>query len=164
MIGRVYKIVCMVNDDIVYIGSTMDSLEVRWMNHMNHYKEYKRGLHGCVSIFPYFDIYSIEYFEIVLIKEYEVIDEKHLQAREQLWISSTNCVNQYNSFSIKKLNDIYYLTNNKEKRKQTCIDYYNKNKTKLSSKITCECSSIVNCSSMSAHRRTAKHLRLIAEL
>jgi len=163
MIGRVYKIVCMVDDDIVYIGSTINTLRQRWINHINHYKT----KHCYTCIYEYFDIYGIEYFEIVLIKEYDVVDEKHLQAREQLWISSTKCVNINNSFSLYCILKNQYKKrhhiNNKDIINERSKQFYINNKVKLSSKITCECGSIVRYSDISTHRRTAKHLRLIAE-
>ena len=78
MIGKVYKIVCMVDDDIVYIGSTINTLNDRWTRHISHYKT----KHCYTCIYEYFDIYGIEYFEIVLIKEYDVVDERHLSVYE----------------------------------------------------------------------------------
>ena len=137
-IGTVYKIVCSLNERIIYIGSTFNQLRHRWQMHKNGYNKYLHGKHRCVSIYPYFTKYGIDNFKIMKIKDYECYrenkaDARHLHAFEQLWINKTKgCVNKNYAFSISKL----YWKEYRESNKDKLSDYYKKykeaNKDKLS--------------------------------
>lgn len=134
MLGIVYRIICLIDPAINYIGSTSSPLRFRWQEHKKDYKKWKgenRGKSGC-SIYKYFELYGIEKFKILPIKEYEVIDRFHLRAYEQLWINRTNCVNSLSAFAIKKLTKrkygkleeicscgATYLKNNSSRHKQS---------------------------------------------
>ena len=104
--GTVYKIVCSLDENIIYIGSTFNQLRHRWQTHKCHYKSYLERKTRCVSIYPYFEKFGIENFKIMKIKDYECYrenkaDSKHLHAYEQLWINKTkNCVNKFSAFRI----------------------------------------------------------------
>ena len=119
--GTVYKIICSLNERIIYIGSTFNQLRHRWQTHKNNYKSYLDGNHSCVSIYPYFTKYGIENFKIMKIKDYECYrgnkaDSKHLHTFEQLWINKTKgCVNKNSTFSIMKLYQKEYRKANKDK-------------------------------------------------
>lgn len=136
--GTVYKIICTQDSDIVYIGSTFNSLRNRWQEHKYDYKKYLDGKKGaCVSIYPYFEKIGIENFKIIRIKEYECYranrsDRKHLNVYEQLWINKTkNCVNQVNPFRIDKLAEKYYRENNKDKINERRKQYRLENKDEI---------------------------------
>jgi hypothetical protein len=92
MIGRVYKIVPAQGNEC-YVGSTFNELRFRFQNHKNSYKSQKKGKIIHSSSFKLFDKYGIDTCKIMLIKEYEVYDKRHLEAYETLWISKLNCVN-----------------------------------------------------------------------
>ncbi len=146
--GTVYKIICKLDSDIVYIGSTFNSLRNRWQHHKALYKSYLEGKEKiAITIFPYFEKIGIENFKIIQINEYECYrenrsDRRHLNVYEQLWINKTRCVNKVNPFNLLKYNTNVireyqkeyreknkdkireYHENNKEQRKE----YYEKNK------------------------------------
>ena len=115
-IGNVYKIICSVSDD-VYVGSTFSTLRNRWTAHKTAYNYWiNNDKHMTrISIYPYFKKYGIDKFKIIKIKEYECVDKNHLESKEQLWISKTKCVNEINTFSIKKITSLHYRNNNVEK-------------------------------------------------
>jgi len=95
----------------VYVGSTTQSLEARWNIHLRAYKQRR-----LVSIYPYFEEHGIENFKIELIREYDVVDEKHLRVYETLWMNRLICVNKKIPFMPMPL-DIYqrlYYERNKE--------------------------------------------------
>lgn len=93
-IASVYKIIH-IQSDIVYVGSTMSrELKHRWKSHKNR----KNG----TSIQPYFEEFGIENFRIIKIKEYKVVDNKHLRAYEQLWMNKLQCVNKQGSITFLK--------------------------------------------------------------
>ena len=190
-IGHVYKILCIVNSDFVYIGSTFRQLNLRWQRHINHYKLYlKKGILN-MSTHKYFDKYGIQNFKIVLIKSYKVSsdsnwDNKELKVFEQLWINKTkNSVNRQCAFNplakldhkiimskyyennkeqVNECNKKWY-NNNKEKKNQKGKEWRNDNKEKINKrereKITCECGSIISKKSIPRHKKSKKHAKLM---
>ena len=138
--GTVYKIICSLDENVIYIGSTFNFLRHRWQTHKGHYKKYLEGKNRCISIFPYFSKYGIENFKIIRIKDYECYrenkaDSKHLHTFEQLWINKTRCVNKISAFSIpivakEKLSEYqkeYYQAN-----QEKILEYYQANRNKIS--------------------------------
>ena len=117
VLGKIYKIIHS-QSDIVYIGSTFNTLRNRWTKHK---------IQSTTSISKYIQEFGSDQFKIILIKEYEVIDRIHLQMYEQLWINKTKCINIQPSFKIPILK--------KEKRysymKDYRIEYREKNKEML---------------------------------
>jgi hypothetical protein len=136
--GTVYKIICYLDSDIIYIGSTFNSLRNRWQEHKYDFRKYLDGKKSCVSIYPYFEKYGIENFKIIKIKEYKCYrenrsDRRHMNVYENLWINKTkNCVNKQNPFCIQKLSDKFRYQNNKEQISGQRKEYYENNKEKIS--------------------------------
>ena len=101
--GTVYRIICLIDPKIQYIGSTFNELRWRWQSHKRDYKQYLKNLHSEVAIYPYFKELGIENFKMIKIKDYIVYrenqkDHKHLSAYEQLWINKLKCVNKRPAF------------------------------------------------------------------
>ncbi|GMF35651.1 unnamed protein product [Phytophthora lilii] len=87
MIGNIYRIQH-IQSNLVYVGSTMNSIKYRWQQHKCLYKAWKDGKTknaGCI-IFKYFDEFGVAEFKCFLVKSYEVIDRDHSKAYETLWI------------------------------------------------------------------------------
>jgi len=182
-IGRVYKIIHN-QSNIVYIGSTYNRLSDRWCHHKNHYKDYLRGKHAEIAIFPYFKEFGIENFKIILIKEYEVVDKKHLLMYEQLWINKLKSINKTKPFQplkkerIKQSSKQHYQANkdkirgkikqyydlNKDKIKEHHKEYYDLNKDKISEKFKCDCGSEIRKNHKSRHDKSIKHITYIKNL
>jgi hypothetical protein len=98
MIGLIYKVVPKEAPfDVVYIGSTTESLNDRWTKHKIHCQKWidKKVDMKC-SIYPYMKERGINKFKIEIVKTYEISDINHLTAYEQLWINKTKCVNIVN--------------------------------------------------------------------
>ena len=129
--GTIYKIICYVSDD-VYIGSTFSTLRNRWTAHKTAYKNYMNGNNRSkTTIYPYFEKYGIEHFKIIKIKEYECVDKKHLESKEQLWINKSRCVNTNNTFRIKKMCQKVYYENNVNEIKKKVNLYRKEHKRKI---------------------------------
>ena len=132
--GTIYRIICLPEPSIQYIGSTFNQLKQRWSKHKQHYNEWiNKNRKRKLSVYPYFEKYGIENFKLVKIKQYQVYrenqkDHKHLHVYEQLWISKTKNVNLKNTFSIKYLTNKDWRRRNKEKLKKNKKIYYEKNK------------------------------------
>jgi len=107
--GIIYKIICSISDE-VYVGSTFNKLNQRFSSHKSHYRECKKWKKSMESSKTLFEKYGIENTKIMKIREYNVVDKKHLRAYEQLWINYfKHCVNKICSFNpLKKhLHKIY---------------------------------------------------------
>ncbi|GMF61682.1 unnamed protein product [Phytophthora fragariaefolia] len=119
---------------------------------------------------------------MILVKEYEVADRKHLRAYEQIRIAKfwKTAVNEHNGFKINRFSHKQHYENNKiehcEKMKQYRREnsesvsaynrkYYEENKDKLRAKeklrlqtrFDCECGGKYSLSSKSNHFKTQKH-------
>lgn len=171
MIGRIYKIINN-KDDKCYIGSTFQPIKYRYNTHSNHHLNHYNISSNSKIIFG---IYGIENCNVELIKEYIVVDCKHLKAYEQLWINvyKKKCINKNNPFRIKKLYDKIYQQENitkiqkyrkkykkdhKEEVIQYSKNYYENNKEKWLKKITCGCGSIHSLIEIKPHSKTKKHI------
>ena len=135
--GTVYKIICYLDSDIIYIGSTFNSLRNRWQEHKSDFRKYLDGKNSCISIYPYFEKYGIENFKIIKVKEYECYrqnrsDMRHLNVYEALWINKTKgCVNKVVPFYIQKLSNKQYREQNKEQIRKQRKTYREQNKDEL---------------------------------
>ena len=188
-IGHIYKIICTVEPTFCYIGSTFDVLWKRMGAHRNGYTKWlKNKKRGC-SCFPYFEKYGVENFKIVLIKSYEVCrahdkDRMHLEAYETLWVNrhKGKCCNEVLPLNLlKKEKYKEYAQNNKAKISQYKKEYNQNNKAKIAEqkkeyaqnnkakiaeqkkeKVKCECGCTVARGDLAKHRKTKKHIQLMA--
>ena len=171
MIGKIYKIIHN-QSNINYVGSTFDILRNRFRKHKNDLN---------TSISSYFEEFGAENFKIILIKEYEVFDKKHLLAYEQLWINKLKSINKNQTFkplkkqfeqlrlsNFQKINDLElkdkkkeYYKKNKEILTVKFKEYYEVNKDKLQEKINCECGGKYTFQHKSRHEKSNKHLNFI---
>ena len=162
MIGRVYKIIHN-QSSICYIGSTSNKLKFRWRGHKSNYKKVAEGnKHFNCSIYKYFKKYGVENFKIILIKEYDVYDNKHLKAYEQLWINKLNCINECPAWGITKLTMKLWKSNNRNKLKMINKKSREKNivaiKEKSKETYFCEkCKETLNKAHKARHEKTKKH-------
>jgi len=101
---------------------------------------------------------GFENWDMVEVEKYEATDKQDLHKRERYWIetlkSSLNRViptqgrKEHYQVHKERINDIsrqYYVTNN----------------AKYGIKVTCECGTIINNSSLCRHKKTKKHLDLM---
>ena len=167
-IGRVYKIVCYDDPNLLYIGSTFKTLNQRWNVHKCHYK---RNV-GNKSLYKYFDKYGVDTFKIFLIKEYYVYrynyrDLKHLHSKEQLWINKLNCINIKCSFNpLPKLIQLkIFRDTHKEVMYLRKKKYRDNNKEKIKKhkykKYVCICGANYTHCHKARHERTKKHMNYI---
>ena len=144
-IGKVYKIICSQSND-VYIGSTFNTLRDRWRDHKNRYRQYQKNNSRNMSIHTYFDKYGIEHFKIILIKEYEVIDRKHLESKEQLWINKLTNINIQSAFNPMRS---HKLNRNERLKKYRYLTYICS---------VCNIELVKKCKAR--HERTKKHINM----
>lgn len=96
MIGRIYKVQHL-DSSLCYIGSTCNTVRDRWRLHKNAFSRWvkDKGNQKPASLYPFLEQYGIDRFQMLLIKEYQIVDKKHLFVYEQLAINRTkSCCNQ----------------------------------------------------------------------
>jgi hypothetical protein len=103
--GRIYRIIHN-QSNICYVGSTIKTLKTRWSGHKKSFETYLKTNKNPASIYPFFKKYGIENFTIILIKEYEILDRKHLLVYEQIWINKLKPVNKTSALNFLFLTDI----------------------------------------------------------
>jgi len=140
MIGRIYKIICKLSNDI-YIGSTFNKLNKRLRQHKDDYGKYLN----------------------------EVLDRQHLEIYETLWISRLKSCNKNNPFALplKKHYMMLYREKNKEKlsnlNKEWRKNNMEENKLKRSRKVECECGTTYSHNDKARHLRSQKHQKFIID-
>ena len=191
--AKIYKLWCP-NNDLVYIGSTCQSLHKRLHDH----KSKANSPRQCETSHILFK--SSNNVKVELIEKFPCDDRMELMKREGEWIRKLKCVNvqiqgrtpaQYredNKVHIKEMNDSYkdykkewYLTNkakiqeekkkryqaNKEAIKQKSKERYDLKKEEINAKnnekVKCECGMLLNKSSLCTHKKTQKHINLLAQ-
>lgn len=171
MIGRIYRIIHL-ESDVCYVGSTMNELRKRWQQHRQDFQKYLKGGHDELAIYPFMKQFGEDQFKLILVKEYEVADRKHLCALETLWMNkfAKTCVNKKRPFYIPeaaRAHDIAYRKQyrgaNAEQIKLKDRTRYQLRKDKLNAKTQCECGSIVSYSNRAAHKKTAKHQQWLSD-
>ena len=141
MFGKIYIIRCKINN-LLYVGSTIRSLETRMKQHMiDMYKYTNFKLYKAMKQF------DASNFNINLIEEFEYNNIRELRRREGVYVKiicpllNTNVpgrtvkeYNEDNKDSLKLYRKLYYRKyreNNKEYLKQYRKDYYNNKKSNV---------------------------------
>jgi len=116
--GIIYKIFHKTIENIVYIGSTVCRLSTRWKRHKKSFSNWNNGYtkNKC-AICPYFKQYGIKNFDCIVLRKYKIVDSKHLNAYEQLWLNRIKNINKNNVFNPTKNYNKYYKKNLKIEKK-----------------------------------------------
>jgi hypothetical protein len=127
--GKIYKIVSD-KTDMIYIGSTIDTLNKRLNVHKSDKKRTNFKLIFEIDLNP----------KIVLLEEYPCKNRKELETRERYHIENNDCINKN------------IPTRTEKERKKEYNKEYNKQK------YICDCGSIVSRSKISRHFKSKMHL------
>ena len=143
-IGNIYQIYCIYDPSINYIGSTYNDIGSTYNDIFECFKYYKQGYNNIFNgifndIFSYFNKLDISSFNIIKLKEYFIIDDKHLKMYEQLYINKYKSINTINPFDIPIIINLIintqynYIKFNKysEKRNKYNRNYRLKHKKKI---------------------------------
>lgn len=145
--SKIYKLTTIHNNDLVYYGSTVNSLCHRKAIHKH---KFKKGILDCSSI-KLFEL-GINDVKITLVEILNCNSKEELLQREKFYIDNNNCVNKnnpiktlddYNKFN-KEYYQKYYQLNKKikikkevneelkkEEKKNKLKEYYQLNKDKF---------------------------------
>lgn len=141
--GYIYAIKSKMTND-VYIGSTTQSIHIRFIIHKSTHKKYL--LNGLKYMSSY-DIMDFGDAYIELLEQIEYNEKIELTNCEGFWIKNTsNCINKH----IMGRSHSQYHKDNIEYRSQ---------QQKI--RLTCDCGAIYSKSNKSRHEKTPKHLLFI---
>lgn len=166
--GKIYKIVCD-DPELMYIGSTCQTLSNRMSAHRQMMKRYIDGKGNYISSFG---IVGSEGSHIVLIENHPCNSKEELLARERFHIEANVCVNRnipgrgYDAEYIKQYNKNRYESRKDEyiqRAKQFNQQHKEQIKQKALAKEVCECGAVVCRNASYAHKKTTKHIRLLTQ-
>ena len=180
--AKIYRII---NDNMpgkVYYGSTCQKLGARMASHRRDAITQNNSSK---------ELFQTGKPIIVLIENFPCNSKEELHKRERFYIENNSCVNkeipgrtgaEYYQDNKEKFRKYYqeYRENNKEKMKEMNKKYqrdnieiikkkdalkYQKNKKKIlersATKITCECGKTVRNGSLTKHKKSARHIKLM---
>lgn len=142
--AKIYKIWSPSNN-LVYYGSTTQTLPQRLAKHLGNYKCYTKD-NTKTSYMTSYKILEYEDYKIELVEEYPCNNKSQLLKKEGEYIKNNECVNmiiagrnnkdyyQDNIIKIKerKINTSKtYYENNKEEIKQKSLNYHYENRDKI---------------------------------
>jgi vacuolar-type H+-ATPase subunit H len=121
--AKIYRIVSNVCD-LVYYGSTCETLSRRLCQHRGDYKLYLKENQNYITSFQ---IIEKGNYEIVLVENYPCNSKAELKKRERFYIENNDCVNKYIPGRTKE----EYYQDNREKILEYLKEYREKNREKI---------------------------------
>ena len=172
--GKIYKLFSVSNEDLIYYGSTIRTLNQRLQMHISECKNDK--IRHCKSEL----VIAAGDYKIELIENYPCNSEVELNRREGKYTKANKCVNkliagrtqkEWREDNKEKLAEKYkeYYEKNKEKIAERKKKWYENNREKLKEqmreshkvKVTCECGCIIRKGDLATHKKSNKHLELM---
>ena len=185
--GKIYTIRCKTDNNLIYVGSTVNTLIRRWYNHKQDTDRRNSKINRTMKEM------GIENFYIELYELYPCNSKIELEKREGEIIRLIGTLNEKvagrdkheyyieNLDKIKPNRDKYYAENkekireqqhqyaieNKENKKQYDKEYREQNKKRIKERksilMTCECGCEIRREGKASHLRTEKHKLLMDE-
>jgi hypothetical protein len=159
-VGRVYSIRSHLRPDLIYIGSTKETLAHRMGGHRCTYKQYLAGKSNFMTSYELMKL-GDAYIELIELVEYT--EKSQLHAAESKCIRETVCVNR----CIPGRTDAQYRADHREHRLDYAATYRADHKEKIKKqkleKHTCECGGRYITAHKSRHVKTAHHITWLAE-
>ena len=121
--AKIYRIVSNVCD-LVYYGSTCETLSRRLQEHRSAYKSYLNGKSKNISSY---EVIEKGNYQIILVENYPCNSREELKARERFYIENNNCVNKCIPGRTYK----EYYQDNREKKLEYLKEYREKNHEKI---------------------------------
>ncbi len=110
-IHYIYKIkmICDVEEDFIYFGSTCLSLNDRFIKHKTAYKRWLSHKSGYCTVFKLFDMCGVDNCTILMVEKLQGLSKDELQIKESNYIKNMKCVNKNIPYSLKLLGSKIYL-------------------------------------------------------
>ena len=150
--AKIYTIRCKNNTNFIYVGSTCQELNTRWVEHRRDYKKFpERNIYKIIK-----DNDGIENFYIELYEYFSCNNKEELLKREGEITREISTMN-------------FHTPGNRVGK--TTKEYYEANKEILLQKkheygmikITCECGKEMRIDTLRRHKKTINHLELMKQ-
>lgn len=160
--ATIYHIRCKMTKRVLYVGSSCDFIN-REKSH-NHRCNNESSDKYHLPIYKYirenggfenYEIIPISFHNLNNIVELRILEQQEMDKHDGL----LNC---YYASRTKKQYESDNKDKIKERKKQYSIDNKEKIKKKNKEKLTCDCGCIINRYNLTRHKKTKKHLDLIA--
>jgi adenylate kinase family enzyme len=152
--SKIYKIESDIGGVTYYGSTTKPKLSGRLAEHKASYKRYLAGKSTYVTSF---EVLQHGDARIVLVQNCPCDNKDELSAFESYYIRNRDCVNKY----IPDRDQREYYQDNKERLLEYQTEYHEQNRERIleykNTKITCGCGGHTTRSSVTHHRRTARH-------
>jgi len=89
--GKIYKLISYSNPQLVYYGSTTQSLSQRFTNHKSDYNRYNRNVGYYMSSF---ELMRFDDVKIILVERFVCETRDELLSKENEYITGNACVNR----------------------------------------------------------------------
>ena len=158
--GKIYTIRCYDDNDLIYVGSTIQPLSVRWGGHK---KACKYQDNPEISIVKLMKNKGIDMFYIELYENFPCNSKEELHRREGEITRQIGTVNKVIAGRTKK----EYRKDNKQRIVEQNKKYRENNKEKLlekmKEKITCNhCGVLISRVNLERHKRTPKCFNVVS--
>lgn len=127
--SKIYKIWSPSHDDLVYYGSTYQSLSQRMATHKNDYRRWKAGKFCKVTSFKIFE--ECDDYRIDLVENYPCSNKEELNSKEGEYIKNNMCVNK----RVAGRTDKQYYQDNRDKIKDQVNQYYQDHKEEVKERV-----------------------------
>jgi hypothetical protein len=143
--GKIYKIVSD-KTDMIYIGSTITTLNTRLSNHKVKNTNSK-------------EIFEIDSNpKIILLEEYPCRNKRELETRERYYIENNDCINKNIPTRSKEESKKEYRNNHKEYNKEYYTNHIEEIKEYRSKKYTCVCGVTISICNKAKHLKSKFHI------
>ena len=156
VVGRVYSIRSHLRPDLVYFGSTQETLARRLSQHRFDYKRFLAGNFHFITSFKLLELGDC-YIELVEIVHFE--EKSQLHAAESKCIRESECVNKF----VPGRTAAEYHIDHKEKINERHAQYNLSHCDHLHAKHPCQCGGKFTTKNKSQHSKSALHLRYLSE-
>ena len=154
--GKIYTIRCEIDNNLIYVGSTVQPLYKRWNEHKRNASNKKE-----FKVYNKMNEIGIDKFYIELYELHSCNTREELNKREGELIRQIGTLNTVMSGRTKP----EYYIDNKEKMNTKDKIYYNENKSDISERkkeiLTCSCGCCVVKNHIARHMKTKKHIDLM---
>ena len=160
--GKIYKLTC---NDLVYYGSTIQTLSKRFGSHQSEYLKWKSGNHHFLSSFKLFE----EGIPLItLVEDYPCERKEQLLARERWYVDNYENVNHHRPIISKEERNEYckeynerYRDKNPEKLRSLYKTYYDTHKDEINKRYTCICGKTLSNNNKVRHEKGIDHQEFI---
>lgn len=178
--GKIYTIRCLTDDNLIYVGSTIQPLYKRWNEHKCRSKtDINKLLYSFIG--DDWGNWYIELYELYPCNTKEELDRKEGEIIRLIGFLNVVVAGRTQKEYYKENKDdilVYHKTYhqiNKEKINNYSKEWHNKNKEQQreyqreyrknnKEKITCECGCAISKINLVTHRKTQNHINLISKV